>query len=698
MDILKKINRKGLIAILLAVVMILPLLPQLSLVANAGWSDNAGTSPGTSSGTGNWYGIWVSSTDWGMRISLIDVSNPARNHNCGNLDAQGRPCNLGILSATKDITMLSENSPFVTCTEGSPISMPSGESVTLASGGQIYHTNYTSKHAHRTAGYSISSLTAGNYEPVHVTYLPCTVGPNIASSNVHKEYILGNPAAGGNLGIQGIADLFGIDAGELRSGKYKILTEPVVYFISKGYKYALTPSDMLALKRAGIANIPQSTNVVADHAISAFFLEFHELGWDSDSGSSITWNDNIAENLRGMHIYAIVNAQIKVIKLDADTNSTLAGAKFALTKPDGTTTEATVGSDGSYTWDNLEAGTYTITETEPPSGYELASPVSQTVTINDGDTATHTVTFKNSPTPTTPTTPEPGDLEIIKLDAGTNTPLAGAIFEIKNAEGSVVAVVSTDGNGQAKLTLPEGYYSVTEITPPAGYTLDENPHKDNILLREGETTTVTFSNYKKCCVHVYKYDSKTNELLNGAQFTLSRKDEVSAIFTGVTGESKCTDCEMCKNPCDADGVICFGPLDKGWYTIREVNPAPGYILDPATPAVQTFEVTGKEAQEIELKFDNKRRPELKIIKKDPDGNHLSDVEFEIWKSGTQEKFSGKTDGNGEIYIEWDNENYPLSEGSYSIREINVPAGYVLSDEVKEVMLVEQSVRSGFRKQ
>ncbi|MCL2775955.1 MAG: SpaA isopeptide-forming pilin-related protein, partial [Oscillospiraceae bacterium] len=290
-----------------------------------------------------------------------------------------------------------------------------------------------------------------------------------------------------------------------------------------------------------------------------------------------------------------------------------------------------------------------------------------------------------------PDVPKSGAMKIGKINSATGQPVPGAKFLVEQADGTYSTTVTTGDDGYYTLSdIPKGTYKVTEIYVPLPLLLDPTPktiYIDPETATEENPIVIEFTNDQMTCVHVYKYDSKTNEPLNGAQFKLSKKDESSAIFTGITGESQCTVCGLCKTPCNADGMICFGPLAPGWYTVSEVNPAPGYILDPVTPSVQTFEVTGKETQEIHLKFDNKRRPELKIIKKDPDGNHLADVEFEIWKSGTQEKFSAKTDSNGEINIAWDNTDYPLDEGSYSIREINVPAGYVLSDEVKEVMLV-----------
>ena len=116
-------------------------------------------------------------------------------------------------------------------------------------------------------------------------------------------------------------------------------------------------------------------------------------------------------------------------------------------------------------------------------------------TTTEPTTPTEPTTTPTEPTtnPTEPTTPVittetniPGRMDIIKLEAGTNTPLPGAVFEIRNTTGSIVHVGATDGSGKISLSLVTGYYSVTEITPPAGgYVLDPNPHRDNVLIREG---------------------------------------------------------------------------------------------------------------------------------------------------------------------------------------------------------------------
>ena len=85
-------------------------------------------------------------------------------------------------------------------------------------------------------------------------------------------------------------------------------------------------------------------------------------------------------------------------------------------------------------------------------------------------TATAISSYSSEPdTPDTPTDPEPEEstLKIIKLEEGTEKPLAGAIFDVWYPNGEKYGSFSTDATGT--ITLPInvfGNYTVTERIPP----------------------------------------------------------------------------------------------------------------------------------------------------------------------------------------------------------------------------------------
>lgn len=114
-----------------------------------------------------------------------------------------------------------------------------------------------------------------------------------------------------------------------------------------------------------------------------------------------------------------------VKKVDADSVTTvLEGAEFCLkSTPDGATEQClTTGSDGLATFNNLETGTYTLTEKTPPSGYKLGDTTSWTVVINGAFTIDGTEITKENGVYTFPVH-DPKD------DAAVTLPSAGG-FDI----------------------------------------------------------------------------------------------------------------------------------------------------------------------------------------------------------------------------------------------------------------------------
>ncbi len=142
----------------------------------------------------------------------------------------------------------------------------------------------------------------------------------------------------------------------------------------------------------------------------------------------------------------------------------------------------------------LVPGTYTVTETTPPVGYQAVAPVS--VAVADG-TATTTVDVTDQVIAAT--------VSLRKIDQETNAPLAGAVLDVAydpdNAGsypddlGTCTTAASGDcvptGNDGAAL-LP-GNYRVTEVTPPPGYALDPAASTKTITLTPAEAGSVSFS-------------------------------------------------------------------------------------------------------------------------------------------------------------------------------------------------------------
>ena len=285
-------------------------------------------------------------------------------------------------------------------------------------------------------------------------------------------------------------------------------------------------------------------------------------------------------------------------------------------------------------------------------------------TANYEDEPVVTTTIPDEPDDEIPN--EPGELEIIKLDAGTNKPLAGAVFEIKDVAGTIIHVGSTNNSGKISLSVDPGYYSVTEITPPTGYTLDDNPHKDNILIRENETTTVTFTNKKLPSLEITKVDAKTNAPLAGATIRIAKNGGTKSWDVTTNSQGKAT----------------LEDMQPGTYTVTEIVAPSGYVL---TSTQQIIVLEAGKTSTITLK--NWKKPGIVIKKYDEDtGLPLVGAEFSIAKKGGSIIYEGITDSSGIIKVD------DLEPGFwYTITEIAAPKGYLIVTESKDVYLESDRV-------
>lgn len=143
---------------------------------------------------------------------------------------------------------------------------------------------------------------------------------------------------------------------------------------------------------------------------------------------------------------------------DAEPELPVAGARFAVSGVDG---ELTVGADGRTPAIELLPGSYTVTETSPPPGYDVAGPWE--VEVGDADVLLEVLDPARR-----------GRLRIEKVDAVTRQPLDGAVFRVaadRDDDPSTFETAIPDPSGP----LLVGRYAVTEVVPPSGYRLQEAP-------------------------------------------------------------------------------------------------------------------------------------------------------------------------------------------------------------------------------
>jgi len=136
--------------------------------------------------------------------------------------------------------------------------------------------------------------------------------------------------------------------------------------------------------------------------------------------------------------YAII-----VKKVDATNPSKgLPGAGFHIESENGTFSKDVVtGDNGTYRINGLSAGTYAVTETSAPDGYEIDSVAPQYVVLPSNNNKTVTITFRDSTTIT-------GEGSIRKVDVDNlSRGLAGAVIKITDVDNSFTGTYTTGEGG-----------------------------------------------------------------------------------------------------------------------------------------------------------------------------------------------------------------------------------------------------------
>ena len=472
----------------------------------------------------------------------------------------------------------------------------------------------------------------------------------------------------------------------------------------------------------------------------------------------------ISENNK-TYKYLINNASlesyVKIVKVDSETGKQIpyAGAGFQLYDPNGnlitmtftypevTTIDTFYTTADGYliTPQTLEYGKgYSLVEVQAPYGYVLNSePVyfdvmQENSEIDSGITVIEVVR-SNVAQKGTITVSKSGEVfSSVNEAGGLYQPvyavrgLEGAVYGITAAEdiytldgtlraskGEVVDTVTTGADGTAvSKELYLGKYEVKEITAPFGMVLNEEIHAVE-LVYAGQNVAVTetaasfYNERQRVEIDLIK------RLMADEAYGIGKNGENFDVTFGLYAEKKLTAADGTVIP--ADGLIEIISLDGngsgkvktdlpiGSYYVKELATNSAYILNGQKYPV-VFEYAGQKTATVHITANGGEAIENDIIygsvsgkKSDEDGNALGGAVIGIFKTGT-EKFTTEnaiqttvTAADGSFSFE------KVPYGTWVIREIESPTGFVLSeekitvtigavDEVVEIELVNYFIR------
>lgn len=439
-------------------------------------------------------------------------------------------------------------------------------------------------------------------------------------------------------------------------------------------------------------------------------------------------------------------ASVSVRKEDKDTENPLAGGIYGLytaedvygksgkllVEKDTLIEKVTTGENGtaSYQADLPIGYTYYIKELQAPAQYvknetEKFSFHFQYVEGEEQCSFSHT--FQNERVK--------AEIVLEKEDAETGkTPqgdasLKGAVYGLYARENIVhpdgktgvlyqkdeqVATLKTDDTGKAEVKdLYLGNYYIKEITPPAGYLLDETEH-DVVCDAEGDTVAIVKRScnvkeqVKKQPFQLIKAGNNGNtdaELLKGAGFqaylesSLKKKENGSYDFASATpvviGENGATELFT-----DERGYACSIPLPYGTYVVRETTTPPNY--KPVKDFIVRITEHKPDTPQIwRVLLDKEFEAKLKIVKKDDESKKpvlKKGTEFKVYDLDRKKYVeqvttypttvvhkSYFTDETGYLILPQN-----LDAGHYRIEEVTAPDGYTLNENYYEVSVASDT--------
>ena len=254
-----------------------------------------------------------------------------------------------------------------------------------------------------------------------------------------------------------------------------------------------------------------------------------------------------------------IQTKVKISKQDITTKQELPGATLVIKDANGKEVASWVSTNTPKYIKGLEAGNYTLCETQAPDGYELYTECIKFTVKADGTVST--VIMYNAPKS------KETKVQISKKDITSKEEIAGAKLRITDLNGKeIISWVSTTTPKLIKNLKPGKYY-LEETQAPDGYILSTEK-KEFEVKEDGTVTSIVFYNEKQ--------ETKPNKVAISKQDMTTKQELPGATLVIKDANGKEIDRWVSTNE------VHYVELEKGTYTLTEVIAPKGYVLSTET--------------------------------------------------------------------------------------------------------------------
>ena len=367
------------------------------------------------------------------------------------------------------------------------------------------------------------------------------------------------------------------------------------------------------------------------------------------------------------------------------------GVTVNLVGADGTVVATTTtDADGTYSFDKLPAGTYTVTVAQdgPIAGLEQTGDPdatkdnsSEPITLNNDNPSTTDVNFGYIADNSLSGTVYRDDSRNGDQD-GTEPGYSGVTVQLLDASGNVVATTTTDTNGTYSFSkLPDGTYSVKVVKD--GELADTEQTEDPDATKDNASEPVTLGEDNPTKDHI-DFGYVPDYSIHGLVYRDGDRDETHGVtekgYANQTVELRDKDGKVvATTTTDENGAYSFAKLPAGDYTVKVVKDGALTDLDQTEDPDST-----KDSASGVISLGNDHRTETDvnfgyIANNSINGTIYRDGDRDGRKGDTEGRYSGVTvqllDASGNVVATTTTDKdgkysfEHLPDGTYSVKVV-----------------------------